>query len=124
MLRHEISSPPVRLLLSVLVLKDAGRNHYALPGVDPVVSHESGDLADDGYKALLHQAPCLARVGHALVAPYRSVRTVAYIAFALPPFPSYSYHDTKQRSCQGVCKLPLSSPSFRHTGFSESRLHT
>src|SRR5215217_221324 len=71
MLRHEISSPPVRLLLSVLVLKDAGRNHYAIPGVDHVVSHESGHFADDGYKALIHQARCLARVGQnlAMVVP-------------------------------------------------------
>src|SRR5215208_5717180 len=75
MLRHELSSPPVRLLLSVLVLKDAGRNHHPVPGVDPVVSHEPRHFADDGYKALIHQAPCLARVGHAVVAPYRNVHS-------------------------------------------------
>src|SRR5215208_3892882 len=82
MLCHEISSPPVRLLLSVLVLKDAGRNHHAVPSVDPVVSHESGDFADDGYKALLHLAPCLARVGHALVPPYRNVHSFCTTSFA------------------------------------------
>src|ERR687889_2634566 len=82
MLRHEISSPPVRLLLSILVLKDAGRNHYPVPGVDKVVSHESGHFADDGYKALLHLAPYLARVGHALVAPYRSVHSFCTTSFA------------------------------------------
>src|SRR5829696_3974619 len=75
MLRHELSSLPVRLLLSVLVLIDAGRYHYALPGVDPVVSHESGDFADDGYKALLYLAPCLAHVSHALIPSYRSVHS-------------------------------------------------
>src|ERR671916_3424434 len=81
MLRHERSSPKVRLLLSVLVLKDAGRNHYALPGVDPVVSHESRDFADDGYKALIHQARCLARVGHALIPPYRNVHRLCATSF-------------------------------------------
>src|SRR5918997_6609457 len=81
MLCHELSSPPVCLLLSVLVLKDAGRNHHAVPGVDPVVSHESRQFADDGYKALLHLAPYLARVGHALVAPYRSVRNFCVSSF-------------------------------------------
>src|SRR5215204_1478827 len=81
MLRHEISSPPVRLLLSVLVLKDAGRNHYAVSGVDPVVSHESGDFADNRYKALIHQARHLFRVGHALVAPYRNVHSFCTTSF-------------------------------------------
>src|SRR5919107_4481621 len=85
MLRHEISSPPVRLLLSVLVLKDAGRNHYAVSGVDAVVSHESRHFADDGYKALVHQAPYLARVGHALVAPYRNVHSFCATSFPMLP---------------------------------------
>src|ERR687889_875260 len=83
MLRHELSSPPVRLLLSLLVLKDAGRNHYPVPGVDKVVSHESRHFADDGYKALLHLARYLARVAHALVAPYRSVHSFCATSFAL-----------------------------------------
>src|SRR5215210_5777717 len=81
MLRHELSSPPVRLLLSGLVLIDAGRNHHPVPGVDPVVSHESRDFADDGYKALLHQAPCLARVGHTLIPPNRSVHSFYATSF-------------------------------------------
>src|SRR5215211_1350028 len=86
MLRHELSSPPVRLLLGVLVLKDAGRNHYALPGVDKVESHESWHFADDRHKALLHQARCLARVGHALIPPYRNVRSFCATSFpTLPP---------------------------------------
>src|SRR5215217_1124697 len=81
MLRHEISSPPVRLLLGVLVLKDAGRNHYALPGVDHVVSHESGHFADEGIKpSSTRRAASLASV----TPSYR--RTVTYVAFALPPF--------------------------------------
>src|SRR5215212_4218998 len=85
MLRHEISSPPVRLLLSVLVLKDAGRNHYAIPGADHVVSHETWHFADHGYKALIHQARCLARVGHALVAPYRNVHSFCATSFPTLP---------------------------------------
>src|SRR5215204_3024796 len=86
MLRHELSSPPVRLLLIGLVLKDAGRNHYAVPSVDPVVSHETRDFADDGHEALLYQAPCLARVGHALVPTYRSVHS-----FCTTSFPTLSH---------------------------------
>src|ERR687898_1556354 len=85
MLCHELSSPPVRLLLSVLVLKDAGRNHHPVPGVDPVVSHESGDFANDGYKALLHLAPCLARVAHALIPPYRSVHSFSVTSLLYAP---------------------------------------
>src|ERR671920_1038082 len=81
MLRHEISSPPVRLLLCLLVLKDAGRNHYAVSGVDAVVSYESRHFADDGYKALLHLARYLARVGHALIPPYRSVHSFCATSF-------------------------------------------
>src|SRR5215212_8923128 len=81
MLCRELPSPPVRLLLSLLVLKDAGRNHYSVPGVDHVVSYESGHFADDGYKALLHQAPCLARVGHTLIPPNRSVHSFYATSF-------------------------------------------
>src|SRR5215217_6771440 len=85
MLRHEISSPPVRLLLCLLVLKDAGRNHYAIPRVDHVVSHETWHFADDGYKALLHQARCLASVDHTLVAPYRNVHSFCATSFPTLP---------------------------------------
>src|SRR5919202_2507381 len=81
MLGRELSSPPVRLLLSLFVLKDAGRNHHPVPGVDKVVSYESGHFADDGYKALLHQARYLAGVGHALVAPYRNVHSFCATSF-------------------------------------------
>src|SRR5918994_4216181 len=66
-LRHELSSPPARLLLSVLVLKDGGRNYYAFPGVDHVVSHESRHFADDGQEVLLHLARHLIRAGHTVV---------------------------------------------------------
>src|ERR671916_727821 len=81
MLRHELSSPPSRLLLSLLVLKDAGRNHYAFPGIDQVVSHKSRHFTDDGYKALLHLPPHLARVPHTLDAPYRSVHSFCTTSF-------------------------------------------
>src|ERR687883_2156917 len=83
MLCRELSSPPVRLLLSLLVLKDAGRNHHPVPGVDQVVSHESWHFADDGYKALLRQARYLARVGYALIPPYRSVHSFCATSFDL-----------------------------------------
>src|SRR5215213_5061353 len=74
-LRHELPSLPARLLLSLLVLKDAGSNHYALPGVDPVVSHESRHFADDGQEVLLHLLRHLFGVSHTLVAPYCSVHS-------------------------------------------------
>src|SRR5918998_6142481 len=80
MLRHEVSCPKVRLLLGVLMLEDAGRNYYAVPGVDTVVSNESRQLADDGHEALLGHLPHLLRVGDALVAPYGNVHS-----FSLPP---------------------------------------
>src|SRR5215208_4279880 len=85
MLRHEISCPPVRLLLCLLVFKDAGRNHYAIPGVDHVVSHESGHFADDGQELLLRVPGHLLRVGHALVAPYRNVHSFCATSFPTLP---------------------------------------
>src|SRR5918994_1108353 len=81
MLLYELSSPKGRLLLSILVLKDAGRNYYAVPGVDPVVSHESRHFADQGHEAFLGHLPHLLRVGHALVAAHCNVH-----CFTLPPF--------------------------------------
>src|SRR3954470_15286502 len=80
MLRHELSCPKVRLLLGFLMLEDAGRNHHAVPGVDPVVSYEPRHFADDGHEALLDQLPRLLRVAHALVAPHGNVHS-----FGLPP---------------------------------------
>src|SRR5215211_2939656 len=64
MLLHELSCPIGGLLLSVLMLKDAGRNYYAVAGVDPVVSHESRHFADDGHKALLHNRYEVAHSSH------------------------------------------------------------
>src|SRR5215212_11846085 len=80
MLLHELSCPEGRLLLSVLMLKDAGRNYYAVPGLDTVVSNESRHLADDGHVVLLNQLRHLLRVGDALVAPHRNVHS-----FRVPP---------------------------------------
>src|SRR5829696_8733594 len=80
MLLHELSSHKGRLLLSVLMLKDANPDHYAVPGVDKVVSHESRQFADDGHKAFLAHLRHLLRVTHALVAPYCNVHP-----FSLPP---------------------------------------
>jgi hypothetical protein len=50
MLRHKLSCHKVGLLLGVLVLEDAGRNYYSVPGVDTVVSDEPLYLADEGIK--------------------------------------------------------------------------
>src|ERR687897_851381 len=75
MLRDELSCQKGRLLLSVLMLKDANPNHYAVPGVDCVVSHESRQVADDGHKALLGHLRHLLGVGHALEAPHCNVHS-------------------------------------------------
>src|SRR5829696_5827069 len=92
MLPHKLSCPIGGLLLSCLMLENAGRNHYPVPGVDKVVSHESRHFADDGYKALIHQAPYLARVGHALVAPYRNVHS--FCATSFPTLPHGAFVST------------------------------
>src|SRR5215211_7216788 len=80
MLLHELSCPKVRLLLSVLMLKDAGRNYDAVAGVDVIVSHESRHFADDGHKALIDQLRHLLGVTHTLEPPHHSVHS-----FSLPP---------------------------------------
>src|SRR5215217_7340943 len=77
MLLHKLSSHKGRLLLSVLMLKDANADHYAVPGVECVVSHESRHFADDGHKAFLGHLGHLLRISHA---SYR--RTATYIALA------------------------------------------
>src|SRR5918994_7329619 len=77
---HEPSSHKVRLLLSILVLKDACRNHYAIAGVDPIVSDEPWYFADEGHKALIDQLPHLLRVSDALVSAHCNVHS-----FSPPP---------------------------------------
>src|ERR687893_801510 len=81
MLSHKLSCPKGRLLLSVLILKDAGCNHYAVAGIDQVVSHESRHFADDGHKAFLAQLRHLLRVAHALVAPHRNIHSFCATSF-------------------------------------------
>src|SRR5918998_1169066 len=110
MLRRKLSSPPIRLLLSLLVLKDAGRNYYAVPGVDQVVSHKSRHFADDGHKALLGHLRHLLRVGHALVPPHRNVHSFCYLL----PIPAFSEMsglrlctDKHDASCDSSAHLPL-----------------
>src|SRR5918994_1014472 len=80
MLLPELPCHKVGLLLSVLMLKDACRNHYPVSCVDPVVSDEPLYFADEGHEALIDNPPRFARVGHTLVAPYRNVHS-----FNLPP---------------------------------------
>src|SRR5919107_517562 len=77
MLREELTCHKVRLLLRVLMLEDAGRNHYAIPSVDPIVSDEPRYFGDEGYKALIDQ---LARLLGSVTPSYR--RTATYIALA------------------------------------------
>src|ERR687889_447248 len=81
MLPYVLSSPPARLLRPGLVLKDADRKQHTFSGIDEGVIHEPFDLAHNGQKALIHVPNHFARVGHALVAPYRCVHR-----FTLPPF--------------------------------------
>src|ERR687893_2499148 len=82
MLPYVLSSPPGRLLRTGLVLKDAGRKHHTVSGIDEVVIHEPRHLTDNGQKALIHVPRHFAGVGHTFVAPYRYVHR-----FTPPPFP-------------------------------------
>src|SRR5215213_7514856 len=75
MLLHKLSSHKGRLLLSVLMLKDANADHYAVPGVECVVSHESRHLADDGHKAFLGHLGQLLRISHDLVSAHCNVHS-------------------------------------------------
>src|SRR3712207_5900235 len=104
MLRYELSCPKGGLLLSVLMLKDAGCNHYAVAGVDQVVSHESRHFADDGHKAFLAHLRHLLRVSDALVAPYCSVHR-----FSLPPYYSLPYY-LRPGSLSGSLSHSLGTP--------------
>src|SRR5215204_4718083 len=79
MVLHKLSSHKGRLLLSLLMLKDANPDHYAVPGVECVVSHESLQFADDGHEAFLGHLGHPLRVTHALVAPYCNVHSLAYL---------------------------------------------
>src|SRR5829696_9323726 len=73
MLPHQLSCPIGGLLLSVLMLKDANPNHYPVPGVDCVVSHESRQFTDDGHKVLLGHLRHPLRVGNILVSAHCNV---------------------------------------------------
>src|SRR5215208_4958718 len=80
MLPHQLSCPIGGLLLSVLMLKDANPNHYAAPGVDCVVSHESRQFTDDRHKVLLGHLRHPLRVGNTLVSAHCNVHS-----FTPPP---------------------------------------
>src|ERR687893_993558 len=80
MLCHKLSCPIGGLLLSVLMLKDANPNHYPVPGVDCVVSHESRQFTDDGHKVLLGHLRHPLRVGNTLVSAHCNVHS-----FTPPP---------------------------------------
>src|SRR5918995_4734581 len=73
MFPYVLSSPPGRLLRTGLVLKDTDRHHHTFSGIDEGVIYEPLHLTDNGQKALIHVPNHFARVGHALVAPYRYV---------------------------------------------------
>src|SRR5215218_4411792 len=85
-LRHELSRPEVRLLLGLLVLEDARRDHDPVPGVNEVVRDEARHLADDRDKVLIHKLGHLLGIAHALVASHCNVHS-----FYLPP--SYRKQD-------------------------------
>ena len=85
MLPHELSSPPVRLLLTRRVLKDAGRNDDTVSGIAELVIYEPFDFADNGQKALINKPRNFAGVGHTLVAPYRHVHCSRVPPFCDPP---------------------------------------
>src|ERR671920_708543 len=80
MLPHQLSCPIGGLLLSVLMLKDANPNHYRVPGVERVVSHESRQFTDDGNKVLLGHLRHPLRVGNTLVSAHCNVHS-----FTPPP---------------------------------------
>src|SRR5919107_5159366 len=115
MLLHKLSSQKGRLLLCVLMLKDADPNDYAVPGVECVVSHESRQFADDGQEAFLGHLCHLLRVSHTLEAPHCNVHR-----FSLPPLargrgdqPRLTLHN--EVKCEGLQKrvqLPR-APNWR-----------
>src|ERR671921_590761 len=80
MLPHQLSCPIGGLLLSVLMLKDANANHYPVPGVECVVSHEARQFTDDGHKVLLGHLLHPLRVGNTLVSAHCNVHS-----FTPPP---------------------------------------
>src|SRR5215213_7723805 len=104
MLPHKLPSPPVRLLLTGGVLKDARRNHHTVSGIDEIVIHKPWDFANNGQKALVHDPRHFAWVGHTLVAPYRCVHRLR-----LPPFwPRSEEHTSELQSLTNlVCRLLL-----------------
>src|SRR5919112_4207413 len=74
MLPHQLSCPIGGLLLSVLMLKDANPNHYPVPGVECVVSHESRQFTNDGHKVLLGHLGHPLRVGNTVTYPTKYKR--------------------------------------------------
>src|SRR5918994_2344131 len=75
MLPDQLSCPIGGLLLGVLMLEDADPNHYPVPGVEGVVSHESRQFTDDGHKVLLGHLGHPLRVGNALVSAHCNVHS-------------------------------------------------
>src|SRR5215207_10818885 len=86
MLPHQLSCPIGGLLLSVLMLKDANPDHYPVPGVECVVSHESRQFTDDGHKVLLGHLGHPLRVGNTLVSAHCNVHS-----FSPPPKLDFSH---------------------------------
>src|SRR5215204_2875890 len=112
MLCHQLSCPIGGLLLSVLVLKDANPNHYPVPGVECVVSHESRQFTDDGHKVLLGHLGHPLRVGNTLVSAHCNVHS-----FSPPPKLDFSHLGAPQSaSANGsINALRLSSGQCAHT---------
>src|SRR5918994_5283001 len=125
MLSHQLSCPIGGLLLSVLMLKDANPNHYPVPGVECVVSHESRQFTDDGHKAFLAHLGHLLGVTHALVAPHCSVHS-----FRLPPLkrwrdllaPPQVYQRAQCEGLEGLAQLPRKPNRRSSQNFPTTRL--
>src|ERR687898_2276305 len=117
MLLHKLSCHEGRLLLSSLMLEDADPDHYAVPGVESVVSHESLYLADQGHEAFLCHLCHLLRITHALVSAHCNVHSFAYLPLRedgnLRPRPvdqrgqfrSEEHTSELQSPCNLVCRL-------------------
>src|ERR687898_1132611 len=86
MLPDQLSCPIGGLLLGVLMLEDADPNHYPVPGVEGVVSHESRQFTDDGHKVLLGHLGHPLRVGNTLVSAHCNVHS-----FSPPPKLDFSH---------------------------------
>src|SRR5215813_4685844 len=67
---HELPGPLRGLFLPRLILKDRGREHYPIPGIDPVVSHEPGHFPENVDELILYYASRPSRISYPAVSPH------------------------------------------------------